>query len=159
MHEIKALIGSKRTLDSLGSLLRNSRSCELTDDLHIIPLLKPNVADALGDPDFNWPDLEDEDESSRLGETLLPFIRIIEQLHLEGSFALVLTQYWGGTGNQAALCFLDGGLVLGPVAAPDAVNRALQALGVHAQPGMDGWDTVGLVRWRSMDDFDTEEAV
>jgi len=58
-----------------------------------------------------------------------------------------VTQYWGGTGTQAAV------VVRGDSAAhhlgDGAVNRALEELGVPAGPDGDAWAHVRLNRFRS----------
>ncbi|SDT34152.1 hypothetical protein [Actinoplanes derwentensis] len=64
------------------------------------------------------------------------------------TFALIMTDYFGGEGRQWATAWIDGGRV------PEVrdINGALQVLGVHATKGMDEFDTVGLSRHRSTPD-------
>ena len=61
------------------------------------------------------------------------------------TFALVMTEYFGGAGEQWAALFVAGRRD------PDvvAVNGALRGLGVVAGPGQDEFDTVGLASHRS----------
>lgn len=60
------------------------------------------------------------------------------------TFALIMTNFFGGAGNQWAIAYVDGQRV------PEVrdVNAALRTLGVHADNGMDEWDTVGLANHR-----------
>ncbi|MFC4072663.1 hypothetical protein [Actinoplanes subglobosus] len=60
------------------------------------------------------------------------------------TFALVMTEYFGGVGEQWAVAFADGRRVAGVA----DVNGALEVLGVRAAAGMDAFDTVGLSEQR-----------
>jgi len=65
-------------------------------------------------------------------------------------------RFYAGVGTQASVGWCDGALRHGPVVAPDAINRALRFLGVQPQDGKDEFDTVGLGRRRSTDDWTRE---
>lgn len=60
------------------------------------------------------------------------------------TFALVVTDYFGGFGEQWACAFVDGRRV----EEVRDINAALRALGVRAAGGLDEFDTVGLARHR-----------
>ncbi|WP_327003702.1 hypothetical protein OHA72_53010 [Dactylosporangium sp. NBC_01737] len=66
----------------------------------------------------------------------------------EPTFALVMTDYFGGAGDQWA-CVFTAGQRTGGVR---TVNDALRALGVQATGGTDEFDTVGLGRHRHTPD-------
>ncbi|MBO3742535.1 hypothetical protein [Actinoplanes flavus] len=55
-------------------------------------------------------------------------------------FAVIMTEYFGGVGDQWACVFHDGARV----AAVEDINGALRALGVRPDAGFDEFDTVGL---------------
>ncbi|MET7401532.1 hypothetical protein ABZS66_49430 [Dactylosporangium sp. NPDC005572] len=57
-----------------------------------------------------------------------------------GPFALVMTDYFGGVGDQWA-CVFAGGRRVGGV---ERINAALRELGVERRGGLDEFDTVGL---------------
>jgi hypothetical protein len=63
-------------------------------------------------------------------------------------FALVMTDYFGGTGAQWACVFVAGRRTGGV----RDINAALRALGVRAADGADEFDTVGLGRHRHTPD-------
>ncbi|XVV14065.1 hypothetical protein ACQP2X_06825 [Actinoplanes sp. CA-131856] len=58
----------------------------------------------------------------------------------EAPFALVVTEYFGGVGEQWACVFEAGRRVEGV----EDINGALRVLGVRADGGLDEFDTVGL---------------
>jgi hypothetical protein len=67
------------------------------------------------------------------------------------TFAVVMTEYFGGVGGQWACAFVAGRRV------PEAVtiNAALRVLGIHATDGVDEFDSIGLGHHRSSpDDLD-----
>ncbi len=60
-------------------------------------------------------------------------------------FAILETDYFGGTGTQAAAVYLDGKELLAPRrAALGPINEALLQLGVQPSAGQDAFDTIGL---------------
>jgi len=65
------------------------------------------------------------------------------------TFALVMTDYFGGVGDQWASAYVNGRRI------PDVrhVNDALRALGVQAIGEADEFDTVGLGKHRSSPDY------
>jgi hypothetical protein len=65
------------------------------------------------------------------------------------TFALVMTDYFGGAGDQWACAFVEGRRV----EAVSNINAALRALGVQAAEGLDEFDTVGLARHRTTPDY------
>ena len=83
---------------------------------------------------------------------LLP---LVESLSKDQSVAYVETEYFGGTGVQAAAVWLKGKLVYGPKQNKKIgpINAALRRLGVRASDGRDEFDTIGLGRFRSNEDW------
>ncbi|HKR68382.1 MAG TPA: hypothetical protein VJT16_06045, partial [Streptosporangiaceae bacterium] len=80
----------------------------------------------------------------------------------------VFAETFGGPGAQEAVGWRQGRLFFGPVGTCDlevdrelgyqvatrrdgAVNRGLRAIGVHAAPGTDEYETVGLARHGMID--------
>lgn len=69
-------------------------------------------------------------------------------------YALIETDYFGGTGDQAAAVYCGGRTLMEPRrAAIGPINQALQHLGVRAGPFLDEFDTVGLGRFRTLEDL------
>lgn len=78
-----------------------------------------------------------------------------------GGLAYVETEYFGGTGGQAATAFIDGREVLAPQSAKGAgpINQALRRIGVIRTDAKDEFDTIGLGERRRMDDYEPEGIV
>lgn len=68
-----------------------------------------------------------------------------------GRYALISTEYFGGTGEQHAAVY-EGDEVLMPATA-DGINAALRLLGVRRGLLTDEFDTIGLGQHRSFDDY------
>lgn len=65
------------------------------------------------------------------------------------TFALAMTDYFGGYGDQWACAFVDGL----PVAGVQRINDALRVLGVEPVGDADEFDTVGLADHRHPPDY------
>jgi hypothetical protein len=67
------------------------------------------------------------------------------------------TDYFGGFGEQSAKLFrgktilMKGDTRIDPVSNP--INEALKMMGVERKSGMDEFDTIGLGRYRTNEDF------
>ena len=68
---------------------------------------------------------------------------MLTTLSLQGALVYLETRYWGA-GGQGAAAFADGRLLNPPEWAEEAINGALQAIGVVARPPLDAFDTIGL---------------
>lgn len=78
-----------------------------------------------------------------------------------GGLAYVETEYFGGTGGQAATTFVDGHEVVAPQSAKGAgpINQALRRIGVTRSESNDEFDTIGLGERRTMTDYEPEGPV
>ncbi len=78
-----------------------------------------------------------------------------------GSLAYVETEYFGGTGGQAATAFVDGHEVVAPQTAKGSgpINQALRRIGVTRTAANDEFDTIGLGERRTMTDYEPEGPV
>jgi hypothetical protein len=67
------------------------------------------------------------------------------------------TDYFGGFGDQSAKLYRDNNILIDEDTRTDQttnpINQALKMMGVKAKPGMDEFDTVGLGRYRTNEDF------
>lgn len=76
-----------------------------------------------------------------------------------GGLAYVETEYFGGTGGQSAMAFVDGREAMAPQRARGgggAINQALRAIGVKRDAVNDEFDTIGLGERRAMEDYGPE---
>ena len=84
-----------------------------------------------------------------------PFAHHVATIAAEGEYALIETDYFGGTGDQVAAVYrkgLDLPLIASERVPVGAINEALRAIGVHARNGADEFDTLGLGRYRDFED-------
>src|SRR5206468_6393509 len=91
----------------------------------VVPL-GPGVAiDLLGD-ELIIPDLEHPNQTAELPRVLAPLTETLCRLPLQGAIALPFTQYFGGTGDQAAAVVKEHSVVFGPAVHEGAINAALE---------------------------------
>lgn len=72
-----------------------------------------------------------------------------------GGLAYVETEYWGGSGEQSAMAFVDGNEAMAAQRSRGGggpINQALRRIGV-VRGEDDEFDTIGLGERRSMDDY------
>lgn len=150
MHEIQALIGSEAATFEI--LARWSAACRwpLLSFGHFIVPLDSALLRQMTLPWFEMPDLEESLDGDALARALSPIVGALGALDLPDPLALVLTQYWGGAGEQAALR-IGGGAQSRPSIGRGAINGVLAGIGVRRTDphGADEFDIVGLGRWRS----------
>jgi hypothetical protein len=65
-------------------------------------------------------------------------------------YAIILTDYFGGVGNQFANVFINSNNADKDIT---KINQALRHLGVLAKNGQDEFDTIGLDKIRSQPDY------
>jgi hypothetical protein len=78
-----------------------------------------------------------------------------------GGLAYVETEYFGGTGGQSAMAYVDGSVKMEPARAEWAgpINQALRRIGVVPEGEKDAFDTIGLGERRQMADYEPEGIV
>lgn len=80
--------------------------------------------------------------------------RLGAELSRSGPVAYVETDYFGGTGDQAAMVWENGEVISGPTKSRiGAINSALLRLGVEQGAADDRFDALGLDRHRHTDDW------
>lgn len=70
-------------------------------------------------------------------------------------FALIHTDYFGGSGSQWATVYRDEVRVL--KVTEDGINRALALIGVQGSQDLDEFETIGLHKYRQFDDYFEDE--
>jgi hypothetical protein len=77
---------------------------------------------------------------------------MVQRIAPESLFAVIETEYFGGTGDQAAAVYQGDRVVLAPmVGVSGPINEALRCLGIRPSADKDEFDTVGLDRFRRFD--------
>lgn len=87
---------------------------------------------------------------TNLPEGLVPHLR---ELSRGGGVAYVEAEYSGGLGEQRSIVWDGGAPLEEPRESSNAINDALRRLGVEPAEGMDRFDTLGLGRHRSVEDW------
>ncbi len=82
----------------------------------------------------------------------------------QGTLVYLETDYFGGTGSQAAAVLTAGSVVMRasvpvsrePARREDPINAALRALGIEAATGEDEFETIGLRQFRDLETLGIE---
>jgi hypothetical protein len=77
----------------------------------------------------------------------------VQDLSANGLVAYVEAEFFGGVGGQSAVVWRQGDVVLDAVHSEDAINRALELLGVDVAGELDQFAAVGLGLHRSTKDW------
>lgn len=147
-HTIQAFIAKTDTLRDATRGLENARVIPLGQGLALLPNtdelseeLRAN--DGGGGPAFE----EFYNLTPRLAE-------LAALWSAGGPVAYVETDYFGGSGEQAAVLWENGEIVYEPYRGKlGPVNDVLRRLGAERGDGLDQFDAVGLGRHRSNDDW------
>lgn len=155
-HSVQLVIGNA---DSVAAFLRDwpcSRAVELAGRWQAVP-----VDDALfqqiegtspgakrpEELDSSPPGLEAALATATLGGRALAYVE---------------TDYWGGSGGQSAVTYVDGRVAVHPYRSKGAggpINSALRSIGVVRGADDDEFDTIGLGERRTMADYEPEGPV
>ncbi|MGW1539052.1 hypothetical protein ACWCPM_01925 [Streptomyces sp. NPDC002309] len=148
MYELKAVIAEEAVLRDLTRGLPVARAASVGQGLWLMPMTNA-VLDAVTDGG-----------GERVpGFRRLPagFEKALAACSAAGPAAYVEAEYFGGAGEQHAVVWEGGAVVLGPLhldegepfpPAGSPVSRALRRLGVAAGAGEDEFSAVGLGRHR-----------
>lgn len=153
-HHISAVV-LRGPFDAAAAASFDLRSFPLTADLTLLPLHARYVdfwAEKLGVP------------GPVADLPLLNFAvvhRLVSEIAPDPLFALIETDYAGGTGSQSAAVYrgaeevmAPAGTAIGPaLRSVGPINRALRLLGVVSRPRHDEFTTVGLDNFRDFDDL------
>ncbi len=144
-HHITAII-----TDAAGAVPLGVKAVALGQDLVIVALEK-TLCERLGGGTSEV--LPDTSELLPDWELVTP--SLIERLRalIPSPFAVVETEYFGGEGTQRAGAWHGETTLVAEQESDDAVNLALEALGVTVGSAHDEWAAVGLERFRSNDDL------
>lgn len=143
-HSISGFVAPVGVLREYAARTREGWVAELAQGLGFLPLT-PELADELGYGPRAYEELwRLNDRAARLGA----------RMSRGGAVAYVETDYFGGTGEQAAIVWRDGKVWSGPEKARiGPVSDALRRLGVEKGDAHDEFDAAGLARHRHNDDW------
>ena len=146
-HAVEGFIARSNDLERKSSAISGSKIAVLNQGFSILPVTD-DFAEAMAVD----------------GRTRLVYVEFrkldssLEKLALEWSaeFPLVYfeTDYFGGWGSQAAILYSGGSVEIGPTKGDvGIINTALRELGATQESGMDEFDSIGLQRFRTTDDW------
>lgn len=155
-HTIRAIVGAPEEIARVASIAECPAPTKLAFGLEIVPLGYEQFdrLTALQPGKYL--------EGTYLSEGLQNALIIAAGA---GRLAYIETNYFGGTGSQAAAVFAAGAITVRasipvgrePIGRDGPINTALRALGVEASAGEDEFDTVGLGRFRDLESLGLEE--
>ncbi|WP_328435858.1 hypothetical protein [Streptomyces sp. NBC_00425] len=150
-YDLQAVIAGEEVLNAAVRVLSAARLASLGQGLSLLPM-----TDALFDS------LSEGVDTGALGFWRLPggFAKTLADWSTAGPVAYVEAEYFGGVGEQQAVVWDGGAIVLGPLRVPEgrplppagsAISQALRRLGVVAGAGEDEFTALGLERHRHVE--------
>jgi len=164
-YVLEAVIGLEPVIRSSSAALRPADSVVLGAGLALVPLIPELIKKlrtgfksefAAQSSYFGGLAPEDDDFEGAIDrfEKVVPLVTPwCECASHQGAIACVTAEYWAGRGGQAAMVWLGGHIILGPIVGDMAINEALRHLGVVVTKAGDGFDTVGLARHRATEEW------
>lgn len=149
-HSVQLIIGRGAAVQAFLRQWPGARAVELRDGWQAIPVEEPIYAgiEAKAPGATRPPEMD----VSPLGLDLA----LAGATEGGGGLAYVETEYFGGTGGQSAMAFVDGREAMAPQRARGGggtINQALRAIGVTRDAVKDEFDTIGLGERRAMEDY------
>ena len=94
---------------------------------------------------------------TELSEGIIAFTQMPKDFTKDKTIAKIMTDYFGGPGEQSATLSINGKSVYNRSDATDwsckPINDVLKMMGVKCKQGMDEFDTIGLGSYRTNEDF------
>ena len=150
MHDVQALISSHEGLSGTVAEVQGAVICPLPSGFSLLPVTRELLV-GLHQARFVVPSA-----TPPLSELSTEVHALALQLSLQSPVAFVSTEYFGGSGGQDAIAWVNGQVVFSPATAgynrewPNSpISQALRRIGVVALEGKDEFDTVGLGAHRS----------
>jgi hypothetical protein len=148
-HNINGFIGLAAQLATAARALPHAHVCKLKHGFALLPLTN-DIA----------PDDDPTTEYEHLVALTQPMVEWAKEHSSKLPLAYIETEYFGGTGVQAAIMWDGGSVQFGPTqtsgAVPlsnGAINIALRRLGVPRGNSLDEFDALGLGIHRDNDDW------
>ena len=144
-HIIRAIIGPLEVIQDVIHAAGSPPATELTCGMTIIPLGEAQVDKLTGGGPGEL--------VGGFADLTVGLERALSALATGGAFAFIETEYFGGSGSQAAVVFNPSTAPVRFTEArqPNPINSALKSLGVTALQGADEFDTLGLGRFRNLE--------
>jgi hypothetical protein len=160
-HRLKAIIGPKPTVSEFAGNWIHAELIELPQGFAMVPLTL-----ALHEDIIELAAIEKPPPPAEFSEMSAALAFVIAHLSQRGPVGYIETDYFGGTGSQSAAVWDAGRLALGPLkqevtrkgnayrVTPEGegpINQALAYMRAWHRRGMDLFDTLGLGKYRSVE--------
>ncbi len=139
-YSLKAVIGCTPALHHLCSNFKNVKIINLHNELSIIPM-----NDELFDEINNY------NPSNHVGSFIYLNERIANLLASaseDGTIAYFEADYFGGTGYQSSIVWINKEVMFSEEKSKDAFNKSLKLMGVRKKESCNEFETAGLNRCR-----------
>jgi hypothetical protein len=147
-YVLRAVIARGGVLGAPPAWIADSAIIPLPQGCAMVPVTEA-VCYAFGPADRPWL-YEGHSIFTNLPEELVPHLRALSR---GGRVAYVEAEYFGGVGEQRCIVWEGGAVLEEPAESAHAINDALRSLGVEPAEGADRFDTLGLGRHRSVEDW------
>lgn len=151
-HHITGIIGHRDVLSRLQGHLADQPRFALAESFAFMPLDDENLDSIAG--------LHEEIAIADFVYLTPRLTEILKTASLDGEFAYIETEYFGGIGGQGAVLFRRGEVAFGPACVKNStgpINEVLLRMGITHKPGaFDAFEVVGLAALRSNDDWRDE---
>jgi hypothetical protein len=155
VHEITAIIGTIEALAAIRQAWPRVVVVSLEQGLGIIGLDEHTATLLTGRP-VDVGDLEQLGAPEEYSKRIDGVLQAIRERGIGGALGVIATQYFGGSGTQAALLAINGTIAVGPLVGDGAINQILEALGVRRSGRVgDEFELAGLSRWRGTSEIGT----
>jgi hypothetical protein len=140
-----AFIGKQEDILPMQKAYSHAKSVQLRQGISLIPMTR---------------ELYDQINNFTLSDNINGFIYLTTNIENQilkvvgsNSIAYIEAEYFGGNGGQKAIIWKDNQRLLTFPHSQDAINKTLQSLGVTPDKRKDEFDTVGLRRYRNMEEW------
>jgi len=162
-HHIQCIIGDKQIMTLVANKFNQTQLIDLKDGISVIPLTEELIIE-LNDDQHIKNKLAHEEFEKLYGA--------VDSLLREHSHKQIIgyieTEYFGGSGIQNAISYLNGKILKGPLqtetkwdeisgkyidvpSGERAINAVLKDMGIKNTKNLDSFDQIGLGRYRSND--------
>ena len=143
-YTLEALVGRNEFNQEILSRFPSGKLVSLHEDVWLIPLTDKLASELSKGNEVGKVQLLPELQTASAGAILLA-----QRLSQNGKVAYLEAEFFGGVGGQASTGWQNEELIFQPRQAVNAINQALQWLGVLRDQEHDEFDMIGLGRHRN----------
>ncbi|UYZ84483.1 hypothetical protein MTZ49_02620 [Entomomonas sp. E2T0] len=143
-HHIQGIISKSDNINAFARYYSLKKRISLSQGFSLLMLSEDDLDSFIFSANYDLYDI------NGLSDKL---VEILSHYSLQAPIAYIATDYFGGTGSQAAIAFANGNIILPPQCAEiGVINQALKLIGVISNNIIDEFDTLNLGQYRHMDE-------